>query len=631
MRGRHGIMERDSIRNFVIIAHIDHGKSTLADRFLELTNTVAPRKMKEQYLDNLELERERGITIKMAPVRMLYKVRGVGGVGNVGGDRTVGNVGVVGSVGDKKSQQAKRSDSSNNSNMFELNLIDTPGHSDFSYEVSRALRAVEGAILLVDATQGIQAQTLANLESAKKAGLKVIGALNKVDMNPPGIDELALELSELLGVSPEEIHRISAKNGDGVEELLNAVVKEFPEPEIKEPKSALIFSSLYDDHKGIIAFVRVFGGNFKAEDVSMLKGTKNKFKIKEVGYFAPELAVRDNLSSGEIGYIATGIKDPDAIRIGDTIGEEAVPGFEVPNPVVFVSIYPNNPGEYENLKLALNKLHLNDSSLMFNPDFSQVLGRGFKCGFLGRLHYEITIGRLDGEFDIEVVSSFPSVAYEVELRNGEKVIIQNPRDFPDDYTKVWEPYVKIDILLPQRFLGSVIELKQVFRLGEFTTETSGSHLKLETEMPLADLILDFDDRLKSVSAGYASFSYAPSGYREAEVRRLDILLAGELVTGLSRIVPSEEVEHEGRKMASKLKELLPRQQFAQAIQAVVGGNIIARETISPFRKNVTGKLYGGDRTRKDKLLKKQKAGKKRLQEIGRADVPIEVFRELLKR
>jgi len=577
-----------SIRNFVIIAHIDHGKSTLADRFLEITGTVSPRKMHEQYLDNLELERERGITIKMAPVRMEHK-------------------GIM------------------------LNLIDTPGHSDFSYEVSRALGAVEGAILLVDATQGIQAQTLANLDSARRAGLKIIGALNKVDMDPPGIDELTIELSDLLDVDTDKIHKISAKTGEGVENLLDVVVKEVPEPDDSGSRSALIFSSLYDDHKGILAFVRVFGGEFSPDESALLIGAGKKFKIKEVGYFAPEFRTKNELAEGEIGYIATGIKDPDAIRIGDTIGDEVVPGFKVPNPVVFVSLYPSDPGEYEDLKVALNKLRLNDSSLTFSPDFSPVLGRGFKCGFLGRLHFEITIGRLEGEFGLEVVSSFPSVAYEVELRSGEKITVTNPRDFPDDYTRSWEPYVKLVILVPKRFLGQVIELKNIFRLGEIATETAGSHLRLESYLPLGDLILDFDDKLKSVSQGFASFSYGFSDYREADVRKLDILLAGELVPGLSRIVPQNEVEQEGRKMVTKLKDLLPRKQFSQAIQAVVGGKIIARETISPLRKNVTGHLYGGDRTRKDKLLKKQKAGKKRLRERGRADVPVEVFRELLKR
>jgi GTP-binding protein LepA len=577
-----------SVRNFVIIAHIDHGKSTLADRFLELTGTVPARKMHEQYLDNLELERERGITIKMAPVRMEYK------------------------------------------NVM-LNLIDTPGHSDFSYEVSRALGAVEGAILLVDATQGVQAQTLATLNAARETGLKVIGAVNKIDMNPPGVDDIILELAELLGVNTDEIHKISARKGDGVEKLLNAVVSDIPEPKSSGKQSALIFSSLYDDHKGIIAFVRVFGGNFRAHENSRLLGAKRDFKIKEVGFFSPEFTPRDSLEDGEIGYVATGIKDPDAIRIGDTIGKSAVAGFRVPNPVVFVSFYPNDAGDYDNLKVGLNKLRLNDSSLVFSADFSPVLGRGFKCGFLGRLHFEITMQRLEREFNLSILNSFPSVEYKVETRGGKKVTIQNPRDFPDDSSRVLEPYVSLRILLPSRFLGSVMDLKKLFRLGEIKTETVGAHLSVKTEMPLADLILDFDDKLKSVSEGFASFSYEFSDYREADVKKLDILIAGEQVPGLSRIVPRKDLEYEGRKMVQKLKELLPRQQFPQAVQAVVGGDIIARETISALRKNVTGHLYGGDRTRKDKLLKKQKAGKKKMQARGRAQVPASVFRELLKR
>lgn len=581
-------MNKKPIRNFVIIAHIDHGKSTLADRFLELTGTIPSRKMHEQYLDNLELERERGITIKMAPVRMEYK-------------------GVT------------------------LNLIDTPGHSDFSYEVSRALGAVEGAILLVDATQGIQAQTLANLDSARKAGLTVIGALNKVDMNPPGIDELTLELAELLGVEPNKIHKISAKRGDGVEEVLDTVIRDVPSPKKSDKKSALIFSSLYDDHKGIIAFVRVFGGSFMPEDSTTLQGTKGVFKVKEVGFFAPEFKSEDVISEGEIGYIATGIKDPDAIRIGDTIGEAAVPGFQVPNPVVFVSLYPNNAGDYDELKVALRKLRLNDSSLTFSADFSSVLGRGFKCGFLGRLHFEITMQRLEREFNLAVLNSFPSVGYKVEMRSGKKIMVQNPRDFPEDYIRAWEPYVSLNILVPNRFLGAVLELKRTFRFEEIITETHGSYLKLSTEMPLADLVLDFDDRLKSVSEGFASFSYEFSGYKEANVKKLDILIAGESVPGLSRIVSEKDLYYEARKMTVKLKKLLPRQQFAQAVQAVVGGDIIARETISALRKNVTGGLYGGDRTRKDKLLKKQKAGKKKLKARGRVQIPADVFRELLKR
>jgi len=581
-------MKNKDIRNFVIIAHIDHGKSTLADRFLELTGTVDARKMQAQYLDALDLERERGITITMAPVRMEHN-------------------GVM------------------------LNLIDTPGHSDFSYEVSRALKAVEGAILLVDATQGIQAQTLANLESARNAGLTIIGALNKVDMEPSGVDELASELASELNTTADKIHRISAKTGEGVLELLNSVIEDIPGPEMDDKKKALVFSSLYDDHKGVIAFVRDFGGSFKRDEQTKLQGTNKNFKIKEVGYFAPEFTVSDKLDAGEIGYIATGLKDPDAIRIGDTIGDEALPGFQVPNPVIFVSLYPVGADGYDDLKVGLNKLKLHDSSLTFSPDMSPVLGRGFKCGFLGRLHFEIVMQRLDREFNVEVLNSFPSVSYKVQMIGGKEIIVQNPKDFPAFYEKVLEPYVKLSILMPPEYLGSILELGSIFRFSKTETETIGNKLRITAEMPLADLILDFDDRLKSVSQGYASFSYEFSDYKEAIVKKLDILLAGDVISGLSRIIPAKDVEREGRKMVEKLKELLPKQQFPQAVQAVVGGDIIARETIPAMRKNVTGALYGGDRTRKDKLLKKQKKGKKKLEARGKVNVPVHVFRELLKR
>ena len=373
-------------RNFVIIAHIDHGKSTLADRFLELTGTVSPHKMKAQYLDALDLERERGITIKMAPVRMEYK-------------------GVT------------------------LNLIDTPGHSDFSYEVSRALKAVEGAILLVDATQGIQAQTLANLERARSEGLTIIGAINKIDLNPLGQEELITELAELLGTNPAEIYKVSGKTGAGVPELLDAVIEKVPPPKESNKHSALIFSSLYDDHKGVIAFVRIFGGNFKAGDQSKLFAFNQSFKIKEVGYFAPELTANEELFPGDIGYIATGIKDTELIRIGDTIGDAPLPGFQVPSPVVFVSLYSAESDDYDELKFALHKLHLKDSSFSIAADNSEVLGRGFQCGFLGRLHFEIIVQRLDREFGLTVVNSFPSVAYRVKQKNGEWVVVERPRDF----------------------------------------------------------------------------------------------------------------------------------------------------------------------------------------------------------
>ncbi|MBU2101552.1 translation elongation factor 4, partial [Patescibacteria group bacterium] len=471
-----------NIRNFVIIAHIDHGKSTLADRLLEVTGTVSKREMKEQYLDSMELERERGITIKMAPVRMVYK-------------DTI------------------------------LNLIDTPGHSDFSYEVSRALKAVDGAVLLVDAMQGIQAQTLANLEMARESGLKVIGALNKIDMNPLGVDELEQELAELIDSPVESIHKISAKTGEGVEGLLDSIIEDFPMPKALPHESALIFSSLYDEHKGIIAFVRIFGGFFKRDQKTILQAFKENFKVKEVGYFVPELRVIDKLSEGEIGYIATGLKDPEKIRIGDTIGADALPGFKVPRPVVFVSLYPDAGGGYDDLEVALEKLKLNDSSLDFMPDSSQVLGRGFRCGFLGRLHFEITMQRLEREFGLETVNSFPSVAYKVVSRGGKEVLVESAGDFPDDYEKSFEPMVKLSILTPSRYLGAVLGLSEVFRLKEIETDNAGRNIRVTAKLPLAELILDFDDRLKSISQGFASFSYEFDDYVEADLRRMDILVA----------------------------------------------------------------------------------------------------------
>ncbi|PIR97895.1 MAG: elongation factor 4 [Candidatus Colwellbacteria bacterium CG10_big_fil_rev_8_21_14_0_10_42_22] len=576
------------IRNFVIIAHIDHGKSTLADRMLEVTETIPAREMKEQYLDSMELERERGITIKMAPVRMHFK----------------------GTT---------------------LNLIDTPGHSDFSYEVSRSLKAVEGAVLLVDATQGIQAQTLANLEMAKNSGLQIIGAINKVDMNPPGMDLLIEELAELIEQEPDKIHRISAKTGEGVEKLLEAIVDEFPSPKNELKEKALIFSSLYDEHKGIIAFVRVFGGVFQRDKRTTLQAFNKNFKVKEVGYFAPEFKTIKDLSAGEMGYIATGIKDPEKIRIGDTIGEEALPGFKVPKPVVFVSIYPDGGGDYDDLKVALEKLKLNDSSLDFMPDSSHVLGRGFKCGFLGRLHFEITMQRLEREFGLETVNSFPSVAYKVVMRGGKELFVENARDFPDDYERSFEPMVRLNILVPNRYLGAVLGLSEIFRLRGIETGNAGSNIIINAKLPLSELILDFDDKLKSISQGFASFSYEFDDYVEAELRRLDILVAGEIVPGLSRVVYKDEMENEGRRMASKLKDLMPRRQFVQPVQAVVGGKIVARENIKAMRKDVTAPLYGGDVTRKRKLLEKQKKGKKRLAGVTRISVPPEVFKELLKK
>ncbi len=597
-----------NIRNFVIIAHIDHGKSTLADRLLEATKTVEARRMKPQYLDQMELERERGITIKMAPVRMEYAPSALDG------------------------QAGER---------FILNLIDTPGHSDFGYEVSRALTAVEGAVLLVDATQGIQAQTLANFHNAKKAGLVVIGAVNKIDLKPPMLDDVILDLATLLDCSPDDILRVSGKTGEGVVGLLRAVVRRVPPPKAGVDKAglpagrqALIFDSRYDDHKGAIAFVRVTGGIFKAGEESALIAAGERCKAKEVGYFHPELQPTDALYPGDIGYIATGIKEPGKIRIGDTMasleGGEALPGYEEPRPVVFVAFYPAEESDYDDLKRALEELRLSDSALQFEPEVSEVLGRGFTCGFLGRLHFEIVAERLLREFGLKTVNSFPSVTYRVKEGTAWRTV-KHPKDFPDNPDQVLQPMVHVEILTPPGHLGDILRLKEKFHMSDIRTETFAHSVMVRSRMPLADLIRDFDDNLKSLSGGFASLNYELAEETPGDVAKLEVLVANEAVPGLTRIVAEDEAEREGRTMVERLKDLLPKQQFAQALQAKVRGRIIARETIPAQRKDVTGYLYGGDRTRKMKLWKKQKRGKERLKQSGRVELPPHVFKELLKK
>ncbi len=598
-------MDLNNIRNFVIIAHIDHGKSTLADRFLEVTGTVAARLMKPQYLDQLELERERGITIKMAPVRMTY----------------------AGTI---------------------LNLIDTPGHSDFGYEVSRALTAVEGGILLVDATQGIQAQTLANYESAKRADLYLIGAVNKIDVaSLEQVEATVKELAELLGSSESEIVKVSGKTGEGVKELLVTVMRRVPPPKRRGGSwsRGLVFDSIYDEHKGIIAFLRVFDGEFKTFAEAEFMATGVRFKMKEIGYFSPAMKAGESLGSGEIGYIATGIKDPDKLKIGDTVIAtddlrvaaskcEPFPGYQEPNPVVFVSFYPEDPAEYDTLRQALGHLRLNDASLRFESDMSEILGRGFKGGFLGRLHFEITADRLEREFKVRTVHSFPSVAYQIKIKNNGWITITNPKDFPADPAEVLEPIVRTEILTPPQYLGPVIQLKELFRFSHMEVKTVGAKTLVTAKLPLADLVSDLDDKLKSVSEGFASLSYEPMGWERGEVVKMDILVAEQIVPGLTRILPHVELEREARRTVEKLKELLPRVQFTQAIQAAVNGKIIARETIPAMRKDVTDYLYGGDRTRKMKLWKKQQRGKKRLKALGvksQVKIPASIFKELLKR
>ncbi|PIR44299.1 elongation factor 4 [Candidatus Wolfebacteria bacterium CG10_big_fil_rev_8_21_14_0_10_31_9] len=591
-------MSLDHIRNFCIIAHIDHGKSTLADRFLEVTGTVEAREMKAQFLDSLDLERERGITIKMAPVRMAYSL---------------------------------------NHKSYILNLIDTPGHPDFAYEVSRAFKAVDGAILLVDATQGIQAQTLANFEMARKAGLKIIGAVNKIDMNPVQLESVLKETADLIGCSEDEIYRISGKTGQGVNELLEVIIAKIPAPivpeNLKGKKSALIFDSIYDDHKGVIAFVRVFSGEFKNNEDAKFIASNTGFKIKEVGYFNPKMKMSEKIKEGEIGYIATGIKDPDKLKIGDTIGEKVFEGYEEPQARVFVSFFPEDGDKNEELKKSFQKLRLSDPAIKLEPDSNEVLGRGFKAGFLGKLHFEITSQRLEREFNVRTVNSFPSVAYKVKKssQKDEYTIIENPKDLPSEFAEIWEPIVDLEILTSLTYLGSIMNLRDSFRMEDMQTQNIGERVLIKTKMPLMELISDFDDQLKSITHGFASFSYQMSGYKKSNLERVDVFIAKDMVVGLSRILPKKDIEFEARKMAQKLKDLLPQQQFTQAIQVLNGSRVIARETVPAMRKDVTGYLYGGDRTRKMKLWKKQKEGKKKLLGMAKVKVSAEVFKELLKK
>lgn len=607
----------DRVRNFVIIAHIDHGKSTLADRLLEATGTVPARRMRPQYLDQLDLERERGITIKMAPVRMDYTARG----------------------GEK----------------YELNLIDTPGHSDFSYEVSRALAAVEGAVLLVDVTKGIQAQTLSNYRQAKANGLTVIGAVNKIDVESANAERAAASLAALLETDEKEIFKISGKTGAGVPELLEAIVERVPPPRnfpdaTQSVSRALIFDSLYDDHKGILAYVRAAEGSFKAGDEVRFLATGYTAKIKEVGYFAPQFTASAVLGAGGIGYIATGVKEAARVTIGDTIarveavgggkavGARAAPlvGYREAAPVVFISFYPDGDTEYEDLRRGFERLRLTDAALSFEPDANEALGRGLKAGFLGQLHFEITAARLAREFNLAFLTSFPSIAYRVRTggrsgAGGEFTVIKDAHDFPDAPEYVLQPVIHVEILTPSRYLNSIITLAPTFDLAVTRVANMGDNALIEGTMPLAELIRDFDDQLKSVSAGYASFSYERASEALAEVEKLEILVAGEVASALTRVVPEKDLEREARATVERLKEILPRQQFAQALQAKARGRIIARETIAAMKKDVTGYLYGGDRTRKMKLWRKQKRGKERLKGAGRVHVPIEVFREILKK
>jgi GTP-binding protein LepA len=597
-----------NIRNFCIIAHIDHGKSTLADRFLELTGTVASRKMKEQYLDTMELERERGITIKLQPVRMSYQLQ----------DTT-----------------------------YQLNLIDTPGHVDFTYEVSRSLAAVEGAILLVDATKGVQAQTLANLHLAQQHGLTIIPAVNKIDMPTARTAQVKEELSYLLGVEEDQIMEISGKTGQNVAELLSRVIEKVPPPATHDlrpgtPLKALIFDSTFDTYKGVVAFVRIVSGSIKKNDKIITFATRAKADALEVGSFAPQLTPGTAIGEGEIGYVATGLKDPGQIRVGDTITLlgtdlavfQPLPGYKEVRPMVFASFFPENAEQYDELKDALGKLKLTDAALQYEPESSAGLGRGFRVGFLGMLHVEIISERLVREFGLKLIVTTPSVQYEVALKHGKTEHIRSAAMLPDPsrIESIAEPVVALEIIMPVDYLGAVMELMATIRNVYEATEYLGTKTAvLKYTVPLAEIVTDFYDRLKSVSQGYASMSYEPAGTQVYDLVRLDILVASEIVEPFSRIVPREQAARIGRAMIAKLKETLPPQWFQVTLQAAVGGKILAREDIRALRKDVTGYLYGGDVTRKMKLLKKQAEGKKRMKAEGHVDIPHDVFLKMLKK
>ncbi len=601
------------IRNFVIIAHIDHGKSTLADRFLELTQTVEKSDLQPQYLDAMSLEREKGITIRMHPVSMKYFQSETG-------------------------------------QEYILNLIDTPGHVDFAYEVSRSLAAVEGAVLLVDAISGVQAQTISNLDLARKQGLVIIPVVNKIDAPNAQVEETVLELAELLNVNPEEVIKISAKNGINIEEVLKAVIKKVPPPAIDNKSSfrALIFDSLYDSYKGVVAYVRILEGNIgKFEKITLMQ-EEIQSESKEVGFFKPQFVPQSELAAGCIGYIATGIKDPGKVKIGDTIAKTdelakaragflpeifPLPGYQDPRPVVFASLYPHNNDDYDLLKDALSKLRLNDASLVFEPESKPILGRGFRCGFLGMLHVEVTTERLRRDFDLDIIVSYPSLKYKIKNKDGRELYISSPADWPDPsyIESTYEQYASLEIVAPAQYLGAVMIMMDGVEREYLKTEYIGTHkVGIFFEVPLREIMTGFFDKLKSVSQGYASMDYKILEYRPGNLKKVEILLNGKPEEGFSRIFPETRMQYEARKIVSKLKDILPRQQIAIPVQAAVGGKIIARETVPAFRKDVTGYLYGGDVTRKNKLLDKQRKGKKLMQQKGEVRVPPKAYLEIFK-
>jgi GTP-binding protein LepA len=592
-----------NIRNFCVIAHIDHGKSTLSDRLLEHTKTIDERDMKDQALDNMDLERERGITIKSHAIQLVY-------------DRPDGDT-------------------------YILNLIDTPGHVDFSYEVSRSIAACEGALLLVDASQGIQAQTISNLYLAIEHDLEIIPVLNKVDMESAMIDEVSDEIIDLIGCEKDDIVLASGKTGLGVENILEAIVNRIPAPEgdPKAPLQALIFDSVFNPFRGVVAYFRIMNGSLRKGDKVRFFHTETEYTADEIGVLRMNQEPRKELSTGNVGYIITGVKESKEVKVGDTLTHHETPcskpikGFEEVKPMVFAGIFPIDNDDYEDLRDSLEKLQLNDASLVFEPETSVALGFGFRCGFLGMLHLEIVQERLSREYEMDVITTVPNVSYKAYTTKGEFLEVRTPSDLPEvgslDYVE--EPFISAQIITKPEFIGAIMTLSMEKR-GVLTRQTymTETRVELSFELPLAEIVFDFYDRLKSISRGYASFDYQPLDYRQSDLVKLDIKLNGENVDALSALVHREKAEAFGRKICKRLKELLPRQQFMIAIQAAIGAKVIARETISALRKDVTAKCYGGDISRKRKLLEKQKKGKKRMRQIGSVEVPQKAFLDVLK-
>lgn len=592
----------DRIRNFSIIAHIDHGKSTLADRLIQVCGGLSDREMAEQVLDSMDLERERGITIKAQSVSLDYKAR--------------------------------------DGNTYQLNFIDTPGHVDFSYEVSRSLAACEGALLVVDASQGVEAQSVANCYTAVDQGLEVLPVLNKIDLPSAEPGRVIEQIEEIIGLDAQDALRISAKTGEGIPDLLEQLVTKIPPPkgEPDGPLKALIIDSWFDNYLGVVSLVRVYDGVLKKGDKIRIMSTGRDHQVDQVGIFTPKQVQKDQLTSGQVGFVIAGIKDIDGAPVGDTIthparpAAEPVPGFKQAQPRVFAGFFPINSDEYEDLREALQKLRLNDAALHFEPETSQALGFGFRCGFLGMLHMEIVQERLEREYDIDLITTAPTVIYEVVTVKGETLYVSNPANLPpvNEIEEIREPIIQANILVPQEYVGNVITLCVEKRGVQKDMLYVGNQVSLNWELPMSEVVLDFFDRLKSVSRGYASFDYEFKRFEPGKLVKLDVLINGERVDALSIIVHREHAQSRGRELTERLQDLIPRQMFEVAIQAAIGGQIIARSTVKAMRKNVTAKCYGGDITRKKKLLERQKAGKKRMKQVGRVEIPQEAFLAVLQ-